>query len=427
MIKTVENAKISEELKNRIDTIINDIRKFADASPEELEENRNLIIVHTCCTLCQILHGYINKKISREDTINLLSLFIVNPNRINRLLLLAANKDKCHYKYIKEAIELDLSDDCISDIIVSSHKETDDEQYCAPTVNRCIISSKSKDVMNDIIDLRKNCNLEDVDSMPIESKERFCKIKDNLTDIIDPDGKRKQKPEWINNHNHHHDVHDCKCHEHKVADTKIDKAIQSPGMSPEDFVKKFSTPEVLKSYSENKPLQTVEDLTHFKPFNSPEVMIKRAVDYLNGGQQPPVSVPINPLDGIVVANNESINGADIIKKAMDKKVETRQLVRTYVDFGDLDEDSKTRIVDMIVDNYKGFEIFRNKDMSVDKYHVNYKDGMFSIYYISKLDGKRYDLIFTNNGYRIVCENDINLNNISMPEQMLKDYSAIGKI
>lgn len=103
-----------------------------------------------CCSLCQILYGWKTGTISRNNAQQLISLFITDPVRVDKLFLLCEKNgdNKCHHKEIKEAMmlqptPLEEGDERISigvkDIQLCGEIDNENATTMAPAVNRIML------------------------------------------------------------------------------------------------------------------------------------------------------------------------------------------------------------------------------------------------------------------------------------------------
>lgn len=383
MSEILKNVSIKETLRKRIDDVISEVRAVSkEEDPEKIEKVRKRLMIRICCTLCIVLHGYIDKKISREDTIEIISLFIVNPNRINNLLALTQDESKCYYEEIKKAIQLDLEDETFSDILLSSHIESEFEAYCAPTINRILINEIDQDAMKELIQLRKECDICNLSNTPLGKRARLAATINKINEKA-----------GIDMHVHAHDhnskesaknIHNCDHHDHKVKEDRISQKANTPKtMTNEEFANKFVKPNIPNI--QNATAQYINP-------NSPEGIVNKALNYCgttgSGYQENPFNM------GTFVRNpNYGVYGGNLVKSALNNIDTRRSEIRSYIDFGPLPLNAQDPIVDKIYNHYDTFSKLRNMYPSIKRYYLNLNaDSSFSIYNVSPLNGKRYDMV-----------------------------------
>lgn len=393
MSEILKNMSIKDSLKERINNVINEVRELSkEEDTEVIESKRKNIIIHVCCTLCIVLHGYMDKKISREDTISLISLFIVNPNRINKLLALTEDESKCYYEEIKKAIQLDLEDETFSDILLSSHVEGDFEAYCAPTINRILINEIDQDSMKELIKLRKECDICNLSNTPLDKKTQLAAVINKINEKAGVDV-------HVHAHAHEHsdnhkNIHDCHHTEHKVKDDNINKKMNNAKtMSANEFAEKFVKPNMQNIQNIQQNIQQAPYVDPYSPGN----IVNKALNYC-GVTNPQNDSSFFNVGTFVKNPNYGEYGGNIIKEAINNTDTRRSEIRSYVDFGPLPINVQDQIVDKIYDNYDTFTKLRNMYPSIKKYYLNLnEDSSFSIYNVSPMDGKRYDMTINKEG------------------------------
>ena len=414
MSEILKNTTIKESLKERINNVIEEVREISkEEDTEVIEKKRQNIIIHVCCTLCIVLHGYMDKKISREDTIEIISLFIVNPNRINKLLALTEDESKCYYEEIKKAIQLDLEDDTFNDILLSSHVEGEFEAYCAPTINRILINEIDQDSMKELIQLRKECDICNLKNTPIDKKTRLAAV---INKINEKAGVDMHVHAHIHEKNDDHkSIHDCQHHEHKVKDDRINQQVNNAKtMTNEEFENKYVRPNVSK----------IQNVQSAQDFNSLGSIVDNAIHYCNNNN--PTQQYYNPINMSTFVKNPSYGeyGGNIVKDALNNTDTRRSEIRSYLDFGPLPLNIQDSIIDRIYDNYNDFVKLRNMYPSIKKYYLNMNgDESFSIYNVSPVNGKRYDMFIDKQGRSSIRTDCDVVMPTSYPEELIK--SAIS--
>lgn len=414
MLEILKDLKINDPLKVRISNVIDEVREISkEENTDVIEKKRKDIIIRVCCTLCIVLHGYMDKKISREDTITIISLFIVNPNRINKLLALTDDEDKCYYAEIKKAIQLDLEDESFNDILLSSHVESEFENYCAPTINRVLINEIDQDSMKELIQLRKECDICDLGNTPIDKKTRLAAV---INKINEKAGINMHVHAHVHeNNDYHKNIHDCQHYEHKIKDDKVNQQVNNARtISNEEFENKYIRPNIPK-------IQNAQAMQGFNPIGN---IVNKAVNYCNGNDLS--QQYYNPVNMSTFVRNPNYGeyGGNIIKDALNNTDTRRSEIRSYIDFGSLPLNMQDKIIDVIYDNYNDFVKLRNMFPSIKKYYLNMNgDSSFSIYNVSPVNGKRYDMMIDKDGKsRIRTDCDVVMPT-SYPDELVK--SAIN--
>lgn len=172
-----ENIRMNDKVREKLNSVAEYLKEFNNLDFENYSENCEDIIQSVSCAVCHVIHSLIYETMDYDGVVTVLKKFINNETRINKLLALASDEDTINCETIKMCLQLDITEDNMSDINRMIKSENDD--FCT-VLNRALLIFRHPNLGEDLFKVLQK-NLDDQ-----EAKDELSIIISKIAVFINP-------------------------------------------------------------------------------------------------------------------------------------------------------------------------------------------------------------------------------------------------
>lgn len=200
-----ENIRMNDKVREKLNSVAEYLKEFDNLDFENYSENCENIIQSISCAVCHVIHSVIYGTMDYDGAIVVLKKFINNETRINKILALSSDEDTVNCETIKMCLQLDISEENMSDINRIIKSENDD--FCT-ILNRALLVFRHPNLCEDLFKVLQK-NLDDKDA-----KNELSILISKIVVFINPAILTNK-----NNKNHHNEsnkpvIDNCSPHMH---------------------------------------------------------------------------------------------------------------------------------------------------------------------------------------------------------------------